>query len=86
MLARVEHSQTDVAAIVSCSKRDVNECAKFLRESGVVVDELEATQAHCRLDPRTSRIRLQAAWHRWPGYEKEYRRQSTEEGVASNTK
>ena len=42
MLARGGHSQADVAAIVGCSKRDVSECARFLRESGMGVDELEA--------------------------------------------
>lgn len=42
MLARGGHSQTDVATLVGCSKRDVSECARFLRESGMGVDELEA--------------------------------------------
>ena len=42
MLARGGHSQADVAAIVGCSKRDVSECARFLRESGIGVEELEA--------------------------------------------
>lgn len=42
MFAKGGHSQVDVPAIVGCSKRDVNECARFLRDSGMRVDELEA--------------------------------------------
>ena len=43
MLARGGHSQADVAAIVGCSKRDVSECARFLRESGIGAEGLGAT-------------------------------------------
>ena len=42
MLARGGHSQADVAAIVGCSKRDVSECARYLRTCGLGVGELEA--------------------------------------------
>ncbi len=42
MLADGGHSQADVAAIVGCSKRDVSECAKFLRSSGMSIEAIEA--------------------------------------------
>ena len=42
MLARGGHSQADVAAIVGCGKRDVSECARFLREGGIGAEGLEA--------------------------------------------
>lgn len=42
MLARGGHSQADVAAIVGCSKRDVSECARWLREHPAGAEELEA--------------------------------------------
>ena len=42
MLARGGHSQAEVVAIVGCSKRDVSECARWLREHPAGVGELEA--------------------------------------------
>ena len=42
MLARGGHSQADAAAIVGCSKGDVSERARLLRESGIGAEELEA--------------------------------------------
>lgn len=42
MLARGGHSQAETAAIVGCSKRDVSECASWLRKSGTMLEQLEA--------------------------------------------
>lgn len=42
MLARGGHSQAEVAAIAGCSKRDVSECARWLRESGTTLEQVEA--------------------------------------------
>lgn len=42
MLARGGHSQADVAAVVGCSKRDVSECARWLRETGATLDQVKA--------------------------------------------
>lgn len=42
MLARGGHGQADVAAIVGCGKRDVSECARFLREGGIGAEGLGA--------------------------------------------
>lgn len=42
MLARGGHSQAETAVIVGCSKRDVSECASWLRKSGTMLEQLEA--------------------------------------------
>lgn len=42
LLARGGHRQAEVAAVIGCSKRDVGECARLLRESGMGPAEVEA--------------------------------------------
>ena len=42
MLAQGGHSQSEVAAIVGCSKRDVSECARYLRSNTLSLEAIEA--------------------------------------------